>query len=307
MEFLQNTVARTPFARMVGLALLLAVPSGAPVHAAGDANAVALRAKYAALTEPLRTNAFQRPLVIQSSDTGTAVRGDVYAVLDFPFDRVRAGLMDPEHWCDFMMLHINTKYCRTGMDIKGPVLRLNVGKKTQEALASTSPLAFSYRVDATGSGYLGILLDADAGPMDTHTYRMTLEATPVQETRTFLHIAYAYSIGTVGRLAMRTYLATAGKDKVGFTVIPATDFAAAAQVGGLRGAVERNTMRYYLAISSYLESADGAPAGRQEKRLRSWFAAAEKYPLQLHEMDLPEYLNMKHAELARQSALGTPR
>lgn len=304
---MQTTMARMFFGRLGALALFCAAQSGIPGHAATDASAVALRAKYVALAEQLRSNPHQRPIVIQSSDAGTAVRGDVYAVLDFPFDRVGAGLMDPDHWCDFMMLHINTKYCRIATGPKGPVLRMHVGKKTQEALANTSPLEFSYRVDATESSYLGIDFSADTGPMGTSAYRMVLEVTPVNDARTFLHITYAYSAGLVARMAMQTYLATAGRNKVGFTVVSAPGSRPVVHVGGLRGAVERNTMRYYLAILAYLESADAAPGLRQEKRLQSWFAAVEQYSLQLHEMDLSEYLDMKHAELARQSALGTPR
>jgi hypothetical protein len=37
-----------------------------------------------------------------------------------------------------------------------------------------------------------------------------------------------------------------------------------------------------------------------DKRLRTWFAAVEQYPRQLHEMDLQTYLAMKQVEYARQ-------
>jgi hypothetical protein len=39
-----------------------------------------------------------------------------------------------------------------------------------------------------------------------------------------------------------------------------------------------------------------------EKRLRDWFAAAERYPRQLHEMEQDEYLDMKRKEHLRQQA-----
>ena len=61
-------------------------------------------------------------------------------------------------------------------------------------------------------------------------------------------------------------------------------------------------MRYFLAIDAYLGSlAEPAPA-RVDKRLNDWFAAAERYPLQLHEMDRGEYLAMKQKETKRSTA-----
>ena len=69
----------------------------------------------------------------------------------------------------------------------------------------------------------------------------------------------------------------------------------------LCGVMERNTMRYYLAIDAYLDSL-AAPAGqRVERRLRAWFDATERYPRQLREVDREAYLRMKRQELQRQA------
>jgi hypothetical protein len=47
-----------------------------------------------------------------------------------------------------------------------------------------------------------------------------------------------------------------------------------------------------------------APASAQlDQRLNAWFTSVEKYPLQLHEMDLRAYLEMKHAEVLRQQTV----
>ena len=77
--------------------------------------------------------------------------------------------------------------------------------------------------------------------------------------------------------------------------------AGADYVGGQRGVVERNTMRYYLAIDAYLRSLAAPPAERLEQRLRTWFDTTEKYPRQLHEVERADYLQMKRDEVARQS------
>jgi len=69
--------------------------------------------------------------------------------------------------------------------------------------------------------------------------------------------------------------------------------------GGMLGALERNTMRYFLAIDAYLGSLSVPEDKRLQKRLSDWFAATEKYPLQLHEMSRGEYLAMKQQESKR--------
>jgi hypothetical protein len=89
---------------------------------------------------------------------------------------------------------------------------------------------------------------------------------------------------------MKGYLATLGSDKVGFTKKDG-DY-----IGGVRGVVERNTMRYYLAIDSYVN----APAASQlEQRLGTWFDATEQYAQQLHEVDRNDYMEMKRHEFQR--------
>jgi hypothetical protein len=106
----------------------------------------------------------------------------------------------------------------------------------------------------------------------------------------------------VGQLAMRAYLSTIGRDKVGFTVVGRESDNQPRLIGGMRGLVERNTMRYYLAIEAYLGALSAPPTARVEKRLRDWFAATEAYPRQLHEIEQNEYLAMKRKEYSRQQA-----
>ena len=99
-------------------------------------------------------------------------------------------------------------------------------------------------------------------------------------------------------MALRAYLATAGSDKVGFTQDKSDK---SGYVGGMRGTVERNTMRYYLAIDAFLSGLAAPQAQQLEQRLQTWFSATERYPRQLHEVDKNEYLAMKRKEYARQN------
>ena len=67
-----------------------------------------------------------------------------------------------------------------------------------------------------------------------------------------MHLSYSYDYGVAARVAMQGYLATIGRDKVGFSVVGTQADGQPVYIGGTRGVVERNTMRYYLAIEAYL-------------------------------------------------------
>ena len=92
------------------------------------ASATAMRAQHAHLQQPLENNPFGRPLVLQSSESAKGLTGDIYAVVPYPFAAVSAAMHSPDHWCDVMILHINTKYCRAVAGPQGTVLRVNIGK-----------------------------------------------------------------------------------------------------------------------------------------------------------------------------------
>jgi hypothetical protein len=133
-----------------------------------------------------------------------------------------------------------------------------------------------------------------------------VSAVPIYGNRTFMHFSYSYGYGIAGKLAMQGYLATAGADKVGFSVVGRDGAGQPIYIGGVRGAIERTAMRYYLAIDAHL-AALGAPSGQQvEKRIETWFRETERYPRQLREMDRSTYVTMKRAEYERQQhALGS--
>lgn len=272
---------------------------------AGAANvpaADALRTRYGALQSQLSNNQFQLPLHLDSSETATGVRGDIHALLNYPFATVAAALNSPTQWCDLLMLHLNTKYCRAAATPAGDVINVSIGKKHDQPLDEAYRVVFAHRIAALTPDYLQVTLTAEQGPLSTSDYRITLEAIPLDNGRTFIHLSYAYAYGLMGRLAMQTYLGTIGRDKVGFTVSGREDDGRPRHIGGLRGVVERNTMRYYLAIEACLGALATPLQSRLEKRLQDWFAASERYPLQLHEMERGDYLDMKRREYRRQQA-----
>lgn len=263
-------------------------------------SAASLHAKYASLAERLHHNPFRRTLSLESSESSSDLKGDVYALVNYPFPTVSAALDGPEQWCDVLILHLNTKYCRATTDESTSALAVSIGKKTPQPLKEAYPIEFSYRVAAATAKYLDIQLDAQEGPLSTRNYRIQLQAVPVGNGQTFLHLTYSYDYGMAGRLAMKTYLATIGSGKVGFTQTGRQTSGQPEHIGGMRGVVERNTMRYYLAIDAYLGALATAPPLQLQKRLQSWFSATEQYPRQLREVDRAAYLDMKRSEYLRQ-------
>lgn len=291
-------LARSPLAVLLGLALLTPGWGAAGAQALG---AAALREKHVALGPQLASNQFQGPLYLESTESSRQLEGDVYAVVEHPFATVSSALSDPEHWCDVLILHLNTKYCRAKTEAGATRLELRIGRKHDQPVTEATPVVFAFRTAAVEPEYLDIELAAPDGPLDTRDYRILFEAVPVEAARTFIHMRYSFAYGGAGRVAMKLYLGTVGRGKVGFTPVgtggtdESTKF-----IGGVRGVVERNTMRYYLAIETYLDTVSLPPAQRLERSLEGWFAATQKYPRQLYEIDRTSYLEMKRREYQRQ-------
>lgn len=277
---------------------------GQSAFAQTDDRAANLREKYQSLTQQLAHNPFQRPLYLESQELPSALKGDIYGVVSFPFAVVSRSLSDPvqgpANWCDVLILHLNIKYCHASAGPNGTVLAVNIGKKTEESLSSSYRVQFNYHQAASTADYFRVELSAATGPLSTKDYQIVLEAIPVGENRTFIHLTYAYGYGTAGRLAMKGYLATIGSNKVGFSSTQDTSTGETQYIGGVRGLVERNTMRYYLAIEAYLGALASPSNARLDKRLADWFDATEQYPRQLHEVSRADYLQMKHNEYQRQ-------
>ncbi|WP_295642071.1 hypothetical protein [uncultured Methylibium sp.] len=270
--------------------------------AAQAQDAASLRARHAALRETLSTNAFRRPLHVESRQGDGELRGDIHAVIEQPYASVGPALTPVGAWCDILMLHLNVKQCTASRSSAGEALRLAIGRKFDQPLADAYRFEFGYRVLAARPDYLHIALQADEGPLGTRRYRIQVEVVALDAQRSFLHMSYSYAHGAVARMAMQTYLATAGRDKVGFSVVGTDAGGRPVHVGGTRGVIERNTMRYYLAVEAYLGALAVPAAQRQEKRLNDWHSGVERYPLQLHELERDDYLRMKRGELRRQQA-----
>jgi hypothetical protein len=286
---------------MIFCALLISIKSYA-IDATYTVNTsvLTLKAKYTELNKQLKNNQFRRELFLHSEESPHDLKGEVYAVVDHPFPSFNSALSNPAHWCDAMILNLNVKYCHMTTNQAGNTLTLNIGKKYFQPLADTYQIDFKYQEVISESNYYSAEFDAKDGPFGTHDYKILIEATPLKDGHTFLHFTYAYSFGTAGRLAMQTYLATIARSKVGFTITGKNSDGQPAYIQGIRGVVERNTMRYYLAIDAYLAALTTPTEKQLDKSLQYWYSNSEQYAVQLHEIELNEYLDMKHQEYQRQ-------
>jgi hypothetical protein len=283
----------TTLRRLVLWVLFLIVPVAVQAQTQLG-SAAALRAKFDAVHTQIDKNIFGRPLVLESTEASGQLSGDIFAVLNHPFDQVSASLSQPGVWCDVLMLHLNTKYCAPRGTDDARSLAVSVGRKFDQPLSEATRVDFVWQPPKIGDDYLSVRLSADKGPLSTRDYRIELEATPLGNGKTFMHLGYAYAYGVAARIAMQGYLSTIGSDKVGFTVTGKNPAGEPTYVGGVRGVVERNTMRYYLAIDAYMDAPKQLP-----QRLAAWFDSTERYARQLHEVEREDYLAMKRNEYKR--------
>jgi len=287
---------------IVLLAAFLQFGREAFAESSGVPSAASLRSSYERLAPKLRNNAFNRPLYLESKERSNELEGDIYALVTQPFPVVNGTLNDPSgkptNWCEVLLLHLNVKYCRSGQDAKGSTLTLNLGRKMEQPMEDTHPVEFRYRVLASEKDYFATSLSAPHGPLSTRDYRIILEAIPADNNQTFIHLTYAYGFGMSGKMAMKGYLSTMGRGKIGFTQVGTQD-GQPEYITGVRAVVERNAMRYYVAIDSYLNAVSARREERFEKALKSCIDTLEQYATQLQEVNRASYLQMKRNEYKR--------
>jgi hypothetical protein len=265
--------------RLALIALLLLAYASPVLIAAQEDGADGLKQKYEEVREQLGKSVFGRPLHLASSDESGKMRGDVYAVLDHPFKRVSDGLAQGSQWCEVLTLPFNVQRC----EANGGALKLYIGRTPRSPLEEATKLDFSYAVPTRSNDHMQVKLAAPSGPAGTRDYLITFAAMPLDANRTLVHMHYGYAYGAMSKMAMQAYLSTSGADKVGFSSENGK------LVGGTRGVLERNTMRYFLAIDAYLDT-----LGKGKRaRLDQWFGATERYAKQLREMTREEYLAVK--------------
>jgi hypothetical protein len=71
----------------------------------------------------------------------------------------------------------------------------------------------------------------------------------------------------------------------------------------VKGILERNAMRYYLALEAFFATRHLPEPERFEARIDYWFELTSRFPRQLWEMEREEYLLTKRLEWRQQQRL----
>jgi hypothetical protein len=262
-----------------------------------------LLSKYPAIKTNLEANQYGIPLYLESKEESSSLHVDLYGILNYPFDNISKELRSPGNWCDISSLLSNIKASIFRRVSSQWLLTLYSGRKYYQAPKDAYQLDFNFRIASLQHDYLDLALTAENGPMFTKDHRIRFEAAAMDKVRTFIHFSYDYTYGAFARMAMKTYYETLGSGKKGFTVTAAGKNGDPVYIGGVRGSEERNAVRYYLAIQTYMDTLNIPEDQKFEKRINHWYDLTERFPLQLYEMDKTEYLTDKRREHANQLLL----
>lgn len=290
--------------RAVLVALFSAVfwlPPPTPA-AAETGSAGALRAKYQLhqARPPIQPSL---PITIEAEQSGGRLRGDVYATLDHPYAQVVDTLRRGSNWCEIAPLHLNVKACTHEARPGAMRLTFYSGRKQYQPPEATRPFIYDFREQVHGPRYFRVVLTPDMATRDTEQNHILVEAIPLGRGQVFVHVQYSFKYSLWMRLAAGSYFATFGRDKTGFSVTGTDRQGRPIRATGIAGAVERNAVRYYLALQTYFNALDVTEPGRHEARLSRWFDLTEQYAAQLRELSKAEYLSAKRREREQQQRL----
>jgi hypothetical protein len=210
-----------------------------------------------------------------------------------------AAFAAPRAFCEVASLHPNVKGCthtRAAGEDKDRIT-LYAGRKHYEPAERAYAQVFIAPAPQVADDYLRLVLRSPMGPLDTRDYAFTLEAMPAGDA-TFIAVRYAYRPSFASRAATAGYLATAGSGKIGFSMRDVD--AGGGPVRGIRGVVERNAMRHYLALIAVLDTAALPDAERTAARIDRYYTLTDRFAAQLREFDRAEYVAIKTREFAEQ-------
>ncbi len=210
-------------------------------------------------------------------------------------------LGEPAAWCGFMPLHLNVKACVSVANGSDQEITLYFGRKHYQPPKKAKPLTLNFNSTHTAD-LLSVNLYAKKGPYGTFYYHIDLYAIPTNNG-VYSELRISQRFGKVARRLGKLYLATLGRNKECFTVLRYDRDGEPHYVRGIRGVVERNVVRYLLAIKVFLESQ--ALTGKEafQRRAELWFDATETYKRQLHELPRQKYLDNVRREYDNQVAL----
>jgi hypothetical protein len=260
-------------------------------------------ADYQKLEAKLAKSPLILPIYLESIVDSSSSAGSIYGIIDHPFEMIKKELLAPPNWCDIVLLHTNIRACTYADIDKNWLLTLYNVNLFYQPLSEADRLVFSYRVISNTAAYIEIVLTAADGPFHTRDHSFRLRAAPLNSGRTFMHVSYSYQYNSVAYLAMKSYFALFASGRAGFTITGRDEKNNPLYVSGIKGAIERNVMRYYLALMAFFDSFSSPEGQRYEKRINAWYDLSSRYKRQFPEIRREEYLEFKRADLKTQLSL----
>jgi hypothetical protein len=201
---------------------------------------------------------------------------------------------------------VNVKGCSENKKIPDEsgigVMTLYVGRNYYQTIEDAHAMQYELAVNQRSDDYFTTTLSSKSGPFGTSDYKLIFEAIPLTDKTTFIHFKYSYKYGILARVALSGYLATLGRAKVGFTVDKYDQDHNPVYVKGMQGVVERNVMRYFIAIRTYLDTY-ALKEDAWNVRINQWYTLALPYKKQLIEVKDKKYLETKRQEFENRKNL----
>jgi hypothetical protein len=241
-----------------------------------------------------------KQIYIQSEKTGDKLKAEIYAISQSKFLDISNALSKPENWCEFMPLHLNIQSCIYTLS-EEPTVVFYVGRKFYEPPDEDYVLKYRFQITENQTDRFRVQLTADKGPYETSNYIIIIEAILIGN-ETLIHMAFSYNGSIISNSATAAYLSTTGRDKVGFSFV-GQNTGSPVYVKGVQGIIERNVMRYFLALSVYLDTINLNSSDKFIRRAEAWYDLTEQYATQLHELNKQEYLEAKQREYTNQQII----
>ena len=261
---------------------------------AGTAHETPLHERTQQVLASISEADFQQSIYIRSEEQESGASGSIYALVERPFSELSSLLDTPDAWCEITIMHMNVKGCVMDKNQQPPIIRMFSGRMHYVPLNQADRHDYILEETILDENYFRASIHGPEGPFGTRDYRIVIEVVAVDEERSLIHLGYSLDYTSLTRWVQRVYFATAGRHRLGFS---RADEDSEELIRGLRGMIERNTVRFYLALQTWLELPE---ANKSKQRFTRWHELTEQHPDQLREQDLQTYLEIKQREYANQ-------
>jgi len=244
--------------------------------------------KYHAIEKELE-NSGHASFYVESSVHKNGSRVDIYGIIKDPFEMVQNEFLVPTNWCQIVLSHPDVRACTYKRVNDTWLLSIYHADKFSEPLEDAYQMKFVYLVSKLQPVYFDIALIAHEGPSHTKDHQFALEALPLENNMTFIHLRYSFNYGALGYILMKIF----GGSKVGFSIVGTNSDGSPVYAEGLRGLVERDVVCHYLAIVAYFDTLRTPSDQRFERRSGQWYDLTVPFKKQFYEMKKEEYLKYK--------------